>query len=365
MKRQKTAKVGLREIAELAQVSVASVSRVLNGNSRVDPTIRKVVLNAATKLDVDLSQRNKAKALAFLLSNRVMLHPFHSRVLSGAEAYCAAHGWDIVFLSFNYSPNSPSEELHLPKVVQRRDVIRAVILAGTNSTNLTDLLDHKGIPYVALGNNILGQSEGSRNDLIFSDDMQGGQDMTKYLISLGHRDIWFVGNVRLPWFARCFEGYSRAMEDENLEVRYSSTDSEDDTEVGYLGTKSLLARGEPVTAIFAGNDSTAHGVYRALRDSGLKIPDDVSVVGCDDTIGAWLYPGLTTLREFPEQLGKQMVELVLNRIARPGLEPQRITIPTELIKRESCRQIPAIPGYASETSMPADKLERSIVGTRN
>ena len=94
-------KIGLREIATIAKVSVASVSRVLNGNSRVDPAIRSSVLSAATKLGVDLSQRNKSRTLAFLLSNRLMLHPFHSRVLSGAEAYCAAHGWDMIFLSFN------------------------------------------------------------------------------------------------------------------------------------------------------------------------------------------------------------------------------------------------------------------------
>jgi DNA-binding LacI/PurR family transcriptional regulator len=247
----------------------------------------------------------------------------------------------MIFLSFNYSPNVSWEELHLPRVVQRRDVIRAVILAGTNSTNLTDLLDHKGIPYVALGNNILGEPQNSKSDLIFSDDTQGGHDMTQYLISLGHRNIWFVGNIRLPWFARCFAGYSRAMDKAGLVARSSSIDSGDDTEAGYLGTKSLLARGEPVTAIFAGNDSTAHGVYKGLRDSGLRIPDDISVAGCDDTVGAWLYPGLSTIREFPEQLGKQMVELVLNRIAKPTLEPQRITIPTELIKRESCRPIPS------------------------
>lgn len=333
------AKIGLREIAAAARVSVATVSRVLNGNSRVDPAIQKVVLDAATELGIDLSQRNKVKVIAFLLSNRVMLHPFHSRVLSGAEEYCAAHGWDIVFLSFNYSPNVPWNELNLPRVVQRRDVIRAVILAGTNSRNLIDLLDHKGIPCVALGNNILGEPQDSKSDLIFSDDTQGGYDMTRHLITLGHRDIWFVGNIRLPWFARCFAGYTRAMDEAGLVKRSSSIDSADDTEVGYLGTKSLLARAEPVTAIFAGNDSAAHGVYKALRDSGLSIPDDISVAGCDDTVGGWLYPGLTTIREFPEQLGKQMVELVLNRIAKPSLEPQRITLPTELIKRESCRQI--------------------------
>jgi DNA-binding LacI/PurR family transcriptional regulator len=71
----------------------------------------------------------------------------------------------------------------------------------------------------------------------------------------------------------------------------------------------------------------------------LRIPEDVSVVGCDDTVGSWLFPTLTTLREFPEQLGKQMVELLLNRIANPELEPQQVTVPTEIIKRDSWRQI--------------------------
>jgi DNA-binding LacI/PurR family transcriptional regulator len=334
-------KIGLREIAAVAKVSVATVSRVLNGNNRVDPGIQALVLKAAAQLDVDLSQRNKAKALAFILSNRLMLHPFHSRVLSGAEAYCAAHGWDMIFLSFKYSLNLAWDELHLPKVVQRRDLIRAVIVAGTNSASLTELLDHKGIPYVALGNNIFGEPDEPKGDTIYSDDTRGAVDMTRYLIGLGHRNIYFLGNIRLPWFARCYEGYTRAMNEAGLQPRHSTIDSEEDSEVGYLGTKSLLARGEPVSAIFAGNDSTAHGVYRGLRDSGLSIPDDISVVGCDDTVGQWVYPGLTTIREFPEQLGKQMVELVLKRIANPALEPQHVTVPTELIKRDSCRPISA------------------------
>ncbi|MGB7548473.1 MAG: LacI family DNA-binding transcriptional regulator [Terracidiphilus sp.] len=345
------AKVGLREIAQAAQVSIATVSRVLNGNNRVDPAIQKTVINAATKLNVDLSQRNKAKALAFVLSNRAMLHAFHSRVLQGAETYCTAHGWDIVFLSFNYSPNAQWNELHLPKVVQRRDVVRAVILAGTNSGNLLELLNSKGIPYVVLGNNVIGDVQHLENDVIFTDDTQGSQDITRYLVGLGHRHICFVGNIRLPWFARCFAGYRRAMDESGLVSVHSSIDSEDDAEIGYLGTKSLLARGEPVTAILAGNDATAHGVYKALRDRGLEVPDDISVAGCDDTVGELLYPRLTTIREFPEQLGRQMVEMILNRIANPNQEPQCITIPTELIKRDSCRPIPASSDIASKQAI--------------
>ncbi len=348
--RSKKSKLGLREIATAANVSVATVSRVLNGSTRVDPGMQRTVLDTAAKLGIDLSQRNKTKALAFLLGNRTMMHSFHSRILLGAEAHCAARGWDMVFLSFDYSPQVPWKELHLPKAVQYRDVVRAVILAGTTSTNLLELLNNKGFTHVVLGNNVIGEPRELKYDVVFSDDVHGSEDMTRYLISLGHRHIWFVGNTRLRWFARCFDGYQRAMLEAGLVPQQSSIDSEDDHEIGYLGSKSLLTRKEPVTAIFAGNDQTAHGVYKGIRDSGLRIPDDISVAGCDDTIGAWLYPRLTTVREFPEQLGKQMVEMILNRIAEPTLPPQSVTIPTELIKRDSCRSLRSAQDTAAQES---------------
>jgi DNA-binding LacI/PurR family transcriptional regulator len=334
--KQEVSKIGLRDIAAAAGVSVSTASRVLNGNSRVDSDLRQKVLNAVEKLNVDISLRDKAKTLLFIVSNRGMYDAFHSRVLLGAEEACVAHGWNILFMSFNYSPNTPWRELHLPKLVQRHDVVRGVLLTGANFSNLIDLLLNKGVMSVALGNNILGDTSNLKTDIVSSDEIQGGYDVTRYLIGLGHRDIWFVGNLRLPWFARGFEGYSRAMVDAGLEPRQSHIDSENSTDVGYLGTKSLLTRGERVTAIFAGNDPAAHGVYKALRDSNLTIPDDISVVGCSDTIAGMLYPALTTIREFPEQLGKQMVELVLTRISNPLAAPKRVTIPTELIKRDSC-----------------------------
>lgn len=338
----KKRKVGLREIASAANVSIATASRVLSGNSRVAPHIQRVVFEEAKKLGIDPSQQNKTKSLAFLLSNREMLHLFHSRILIGAEQCASAHGWEMVFLSFNYSLLAPSTELHLPKVVQRHDVTRAVILAGTNSTNLIELLHQKGMPFAVFGNNVIGkQQDLQNNDLVLGDDIQGGQDATRYLIGLGHRNIWFVGNTRLPWFARCFEGYQRAMHESGLVPRESSIDSEDPTESGYLGTKSLLARDESATAILAGDDTTAYGVYKALRDKGLSIPKDISVAGCGDTIGKWLYPALSSIREFPELIGKQLVESVLNRIAKPDQAPQRATVPTEFIKRDSCGPVRA------------------------
>lgn len=328
--------LGLKQIASAANVSIATVSRVLSGNSRVDPAMRKLVLETAAKLKIDPQQRNKSNALVFLLSNRSALPPFHAQILVGAEAYCAAHRWDLFFFSFNYPPNISSRELHLPKILQRRDAVRGVILAGNTSPNLLELLDQKDISYVVLGNNILGETSNLKNDVVFSDETRGAEDMARYLISLGHRHIWFVGNTRLPWFARYYDGYHRCMEEAGLTPRLSSIDSNDDTEIGYLGTKYLLSTGEPVTAIFAGNDATACGVYKGLREQGWRIPEDISVAGCNDTVGGLLYPGLTTIREFPEQVGRHMAELLLERIANPAIEPRRLTMPTEFIKRDSC-----------------------------
>ncbi len=354
VKSSRKGKPGLREIAATAGVSVATVSRVLNGSTTVAKEIRRLVLDAAATHDVDILSRNKTKALAFLLSNRVMSHAFHSRILMGAEAYCASQGWDMVFLSFSYSPLTPWRELNLPKIVQRHDVVRAIILAGTNSSNLLELLVNRGIAFAVLGNNVIGDQQiADEIDTVYSDDRQGGEEITRHLIQLGHKQIWFVGNTRLPWFARCHQGYLKAMEEADLPPQLSSIDSEEENEIGYLGTKSLLGSGKPVTAIFAGNDPTAHGVYRALRESGLRIPDDISVAGCNDTIGGFLHPGLTTIREFPEQLGRCMVELILNRIANPEQAPQHVIIPTEFVRRDSCK--------ALATALQAFTTERSTV----
>jgi DNA-binding LacI/PurR family transcriptional regulator len=305
---------------------------------------------------MNLQAGHKSRTIAFVLSNRNVLHPFQSHILVGAEDYCRLRGWDLLFLTLQYSPDVPSKEVHLPRVVRRRDITRAVILSGTNTENLLCSLKEKGIVFSTLGNNILGDHQKGAYDTVCSDDIQGGYELTLYLQSLGHRAIWFVGNLRLPWFARCYEGYARAMTEAGLKPWLSGFDSTDESAIGYLATKSILARGEPVTAIFAGTDPTAQGVYRALADCKIRIPEDISVAGCNDTRGEWLHPQLTTIREFPQQLGRQLVELVLNRLAQPDLPPQQITIPTEIVKRESCcppREPQAVPDRTGRGALAA------------
>jgi DNA-binding LacI/PurR family transcriptional regulator len=103
--------------------------------------------------------------------------------------------------------------------------------------------------------------------------------------------------------------------------------------------KALLASGERPTALFVGTDQAAAGVYQALQESGIRIPDDISVAGFNDTIGEVLHPGLTTVREFPKELGGHLAEFALRRIHEPDLPPQQLVMPTELIRRESVRQV--------------------------
>jgi LacI family transcriptional regulator len=111
-----------------------------------------------------------------------------------------------------------------------------------------------------------------------------------------------------------------------------------DRELGYLAAKSIVAQ-PPVTAIFAGNDQVAVGVYRAFGEAGIAIPGDISVVGFNDTEAEILYPRLTTVREFPEELGRHLGELVLRCISLPDAEPHQVMLPIQVIRRESCRPL--------------------------
>lgn len=334
-------KLRVQELAARANVSVATVSRILNGSARVSQELQQRVRKAAVELGIDLQDTTRSKTVAFVVGNRPMLHVFHSRVLAGAQEYCVARGWDAVFLSFNYQPDISWRELRFPQVLNRRDVVRAAILGGTNSENLLTALKNRGIPFATLGNNLLlNDGNHGEYDVVYSDDVQSAYEITRYLQSLYHRNIWFVGNTMFPWFARCYSGYERAMRKAGLKPRLSEFYSPDDEEMGYLATKRILGADERVTAVFAGTDLAARGVYRAASEARLRIPNDLSVVGCNDTFGSMLAPALTSIREFPELLGSQLVELVLSRIAEPELPPRQVTIPTEIIRRESCSYMP-------------------------
>jgi len=335
--RRRSKRVKLVDVARAANVSPATVSRLMSGGSYTTPQMRDRIFKAAVRLGFDLERNRKSRIIAFLLSNRDVLHPFHSAVLMGAEAYCAEHDYGLLFLPMRYSMATPPEELHLPGIFQRRQIITGVIVAGTNSENLLSLLTKRGIPWVVLGNNLVAERREKLLGAVYFDDIAGAYEMTRYLQSLGHRRIGFVGNLQLPWFSRRYEGYEKAMKEAGLSVRVGESHSRDGDDMGYLTTKQILQQPDPPTAIFAGDDAVAVGAYKAARDSGLRVPDDISVAGFNDTSEApTLHPPLTSVRVFAEELGNQLAELLLKRIARPDVPQQVVTLPTQLVKRESC-----------------------------
>ena len=337
-KARRPVKTRIEDVAKVAGVSLATVSRVATGSDRVSPALRARVLKAASELNFELNGKGKAKIIAFILANRDVFNPFHAAVLVGAEAYCASRDCGLLFLSMHYGSNVPWQNLHLPAILERPSPIGAVILAGKNSQNLLDLFTDKGISFVVMGNNVVGNCRQEEYSALQFDDIEGAYDATRYLHSLGHRDIWYVGNCQMPWFERRYEGYCRAMREMGLPPLLNDFESEGE-DLGYLATKSILKTGASVTAICAGDDMAARGVYKAIHEAGLLIPQDISVVGFNDTEAASLNPPLTSVRVFTEQIGRGMAALAFERISRPDLQPEVITIPTQLVRRESCRPL--------------------------
>lgn len=341
----------LTEIARKAKVSPATVSRVVNRTYQVSPEVAARVRAAAEKLGVDLRRSPKSRLIAFLLANRSLLHPYHSQVLVSAEAYCSEREYNIIFVPFHYPADVHWKKLHLPHILERRDSADGFILAGVNHQNLLDLLASRNAPFAVFGDTVQGEWTPGRCDVVWIEDIQGAYEMTRHLLALGHRHIWYVANSRLTWFARRREGYVRAMREAGLEPLFGDLDSDREREVGFLAVRRILSKGEPLDAIFAGSDATAYGVYDALREAGIHIPSAVSVAAFNDTPEATLlHPPLTSVRAFPEQVGRALARMVMSRIEDPGLPAQEFTIATQVIRRESCQPRIALaePAQASE-----------------
>jgi len=337
--KRKSKKIKLSDIARAAHVSTATVSRFVGSRSGINPQTRDRIIEAAARLGFDLERSRRSRIIVFLLSNRGVLHPFHSAVLMGAQAYCAEHNYAMLFLPFHYPVSAGAGEVSLPEILQQRKLVSGVIAAGTNSQSLLQRLAHKGIPWVALGNNLVGPEgqELSGGKAVYFDDILGAYELTRYLQSLGHREIAFIGNLELPWYARRYQGYERARREAGLTARVNERNFREGEEMGYMAAKLMLQQPNAPTAIFAGDDAAARGVYSAARDRGLKIPEDLSVAGFNDSPEASaLHPPLTTMRVFTDELGKQLAEALLQQIFRPQQPVQQINLPTQLVRRESC-----------------------------
>lgn len=329
--------VSIRDVAESAGVSMATVSRALSGRGNVSERSRKRVLDAAAELGFVPSYTASSLASGRTRNIGVMLPSvsrwFFSSVLEGASKALLDAGYDLTLYNTGEQPDDRESVLNDFLLRQRLDGIIAVSLELT-AAEVKQLLRVRR-PVVGVGGPIEGVAT------LRIDDFEVARHATEHLIGLGHRDIAHVSGT--PEFERDFalptsrrEGYLEAMRDAGLEVRASWLAATDFTIPGaYDASKRLLAApgGRP-TAIFAASDEMAFGAVLAARDLGLRVPDDLSVVGIDGHDLGSLF-GLTTFDQDPRAQGAAAVRMLLRQLDGDGDAPRSEIIEPELVVRQS------------------------------
>jgi len=340
-------KTTIRDVAEAAGVGVGTISRVLNSSSQVSRETRARVLKAIRRLGFRPNAqarrilRRRSETVCFLLSNRDFLHPFHARILQGVESYASGMKQHVLFAALHYSPRIAADKIDLPHVLQEHGLIDGVILAGTIYPNLLRRMESIHVPFVALSNNVMGMDGKSAFDQVGFDDFSATLEATRHLTSEGHREIAFAGDMSFPWFQRRFAGYREAMREKKLKpVLAAAKGAQSFVDFGQRVAQRIMGRRRKPSAVVAGNDEIAYGLWLWLRRHGVKVPDEISLVGFDDREEAVLMdPPLTTIRVHKEEIGQTCMKMLLERLHNPQMAFSQRILPTEFVIRGSVRHI--------------------------
>lgn len=342
MEDRRTHSVTIEDVAREAGVGLGTVSRVLNNHPSVSDATRSKVLEVVKEMNYRPNVqarrlvKGKAESVCFVLSNREFIDPFHARVLHGAQKFFASLGQQVIYLPFDYPDTKDSDSLMLPKIISARGVVDGVILAGTNRQNLLNALDSANVPYVVFGNNLLTDNE-DVPDSVWFDGRDGGRQVGRHLAEKGCRDIWYLGRINQPWFRRRYEGCKLAVEENGLHLNLApDMPAADSVQYGYQAISALLDEKRDVDGVFAGNDAIAYGVWKALAERGIKLPEDIALVGFDDReLCTLTTPNLSSVRTFNEEIGRECAKMLLEKLQNPGVKMPMVVIPTELIVRGS------------------------------
>lgn len=328
----------IREVSRRAKVSASTVSRVLNGTAPVAEETKRRVLDAVA----ELSYRPNAFARS-LATNRSggigvsvndLGSPYFGAMLRGIEAEVEAEGMHVVVSSGH--ADRLKERRAVDFLLERRPDALIVHLEATPDLELLDLMG-TSIPVVLIGRHLADVSA----RCVFLDNETGGESATRFLVDNGHRRIAHIaGPLSFPDSRDRLQGYRRALERSGLEYDEQLVVEADFLEEGgYQAVKRLLARETPFSALFSANDQMAAGAFQALREAGLRIPDDVSVMGYDDVLFArYLSPGLTTIRQPLAEMGQAAARIALDVLAGKETEVNHKFEP-QLVVRESVRQL--------------------------
>lgn len=319
----------LRDVAREANVSYQTVSRVINDNDHVSPLTRSRVQKAIDSLG--FRPNRAAQIMQTERSHTIEVILFYS----GFNNFLYEMARTSQHLGYHFSISAITEEEFVPTLesAASRFVDGLILLPLTRGIEdyetLLELTD--GTPFVQIGANV-----GSSIPSVMYDQMQGARLAAQHLIDLGHRQMAEISGPLTNYDGGDrHAGWVNTLKNHGLDYSMS-VEGDFNIESGYRGMKRLLDGGTAFTAVFVGNDSMAFGAHTALREHGLRVPEDVSIVGFDDIPeAAHFMPGLTTIRQDFEQIGRLAVEFLVDMIENPETPIYQRVLQPKLIVRNS------------------------------
>jgi len=333
--------VTIKEIAEKAGVSTATVSRALNGKPDIALETKKKILAIVKELNYTPNNiarafvTKKTKCIGVVVADNA--NPFYAEIIRGIEETTMRKGYSIILCN---TSEDIKREIKAIQVLKEKRVDGMIINPTQKKIEHLRALKEEGIPFVLLNRNI----EELEVDCVKNDNIYGAYQATEHLIRLGHKRI---GHITGPLYTSSVReriiGYKKALAtygipiDESLIANVSLT-----FQGGYEGALKLLKSSDPPTAIFAYSDIMAIGVIKACKELKIKIPENLSLVGYDDIeISSFIEVPLTTVRQARYTIGTIITDLLIKRIRRPKSKkpPQCIVLKPELVIRNSTMPI--------------------------
>ncbi|MDF6042614.1 LacI family transcriptional regulator [Streptomyces sp. JH14] len=329
----------LEEVAARAGVGRGTASRVINGSPRVSEHTREAVEAAVAELGYVPNRAaralaaNRTDAIALVVpepETRFFAEPYFSDIVRGVGAALADTEMQLLLTLVG----SDRERKRLAQYLTAHRVDGVLLVSVHADDPLPDLLEQLGMPAVMSGRRSASETLAA----VDSDNFEGARSAVDHLISRGRRTIATItGRLDVYGAQRRVDGYRKAVAAAGLgPVEQLIVPGDFTEEGGARAMRELLARRPDVDAVFAASDVMAAGARQVLREAGRRIPDDVALVGFDDSaVARHMDPALTSVRQPIEEMGRAMTRLLLQEIAGENEERPQIVLPTELIVRDS------------------------------
>ncbi|MDD5423909.1 MAG: LacI family DNA-binding transcriptional regulator [Candidatus Omnitrophica bacterium] len=329
------------DVAGEAGVSIATVSRVINNIGSVKERNKLKVLEAVDKLNfkpnISASRlaSNKVNSVGLIMPvyDDMFGSFFFTELMKGIRDVVFPARRDLILL---YNVNEPEDDFY--RRILNKTYIGGLILE-LGALEINPILGKSDIPYVVVN----GTYDEPRINYISVSNRTGAHDAVKYLIGMGHSRIATIhGALNIQSGRERLEGYTQALEESGIPVsRDLILDGNFFRKTAYEKMTALLGAKEPPTAVFVASDEMALGAIKAVKDKGLNVPGDISLVGFDDNpMCSELSPKLTTVRQPITEMGRLAAETIIKLIDKEEKPGVKKTLATELITRDSCRRIP-------------------------